>query len=95
MATRRIPDIYKTKPNTYLNTNPNSTNPTSILCKDSRKDFTLHTVESLPKYFTKIHIVHCRLVCTVSKFSLMQVDVEMPILYIMKTAFKSITHTGG
>jgi len=45
VATRRIPDTYKPKPNPYLNTNPNpNTNPTSILCKDSRKDFTLHTV---------------------------------------------------
>jgi len=25
----------------------------------------------------------------------MQVDVEMPILYNMKTAFKNITHTRG
>jgi len=41
VATRRIPDVYKTKPNPYLNTNPN---PMSILCKDPRKDFTLHTV---------------------------------------------------
>jgi len=41
VATCRIPDTYKPKPNPYLNTNPN---PTSILCKDSRKDFTLHTV---------------------------------------------------
>jgi len=40
------PDVYKPKPNPYLNTNPihNPTNPTSILCKDSRKEFTLHTV---------------------------------------------------
>jgi len=44
VATRRIPDTYKPKPNPYLNTNPNPTNPTSILCQDSRKDFTLHTV---------------------------------------------------
>jgi len=49
VATRRIPtypDVYKPKPNPYLNTNPipNPTNPTSILCKDSRKEFTLHTV---------------------------------------------------
>jgi len=48
VATRRIPDVYKPKPNPYLNTNPNlkpnPTNPTSILCKDSCKDFTLHTV---------------------------------------------------
>ena len=29
-----LPDIYKSKPNPYLNTNPN---PTSILCKDSCK----------------------------------------------------------
>ena len=44
VATRRIPDTYKPKPNPYLNTNsnPNPTNPTSILCKDSRKDFTLN-----------------------------------------------------
>jgi len=44
VATRRIPDTYKPKPNPYLNTNPNPTNHTSVLCKDSRKDFTLHTV---------------------------------------------------
>jgi len=48
VATRRIPDTYKPKPKPYLNTNPNPnpnpTNPTSILCKDSRNDFTLHTV---------------------------------------------------
>jgi len=46
VATRRIPDVYKPKPNPYLNPNPNPnpTIPTSILCKDSRKDFTLHTV---------------------------------------------------
>jgi len=44
-AFRKIPLPYcilKT-PNPYLNTNPN---PTSILCKDSRKVFTLHTVLS-------------------------------------------------
>jgi len=48
VATRRIPDTYKPKPNPYLNTNPNlnpnPTNPTSILSKFSRKNFTLHTV---------------------------------------------------
>jgi len=45
VATRRIPDVYKPKPNPYLNTNPNPKfNPMSILCKDSHKDFTLHTV---------------------------------------------------
>ena len=43
VATRRIPDTYKPKPNPYLNTNTNP-NPTSILCKDSRTEFTLHTV---------------------------------------------------
>jgi len=39
VATRRIPDTYKPKPNPYLKTNPNPnpTNPTSILCKDYRK----------------------------------------------------------
>jgi len=42
VATRQIPDTYKPKHNPYRNTNP--TNPMSILCKDSRKDFTLHTV---------------------------------------------------
>jgi len=55
VATRRIPDIYEPKPSPYLNTNPkpnpNPTSPMFILCKDSRKDFTLHTVESVPKYF--------------------------------------------
>jgi len=45
VATCRIPDTYKPKPNPYLNTNPNhNPNPTSILYKDSRKNFTLHTV---------------------------------------------------
>jgi len=46
VAIRRIPDTYKPKPNPYLNTNPNPnpTNPTSILRKDSRKDFALHAV---------------------------------------------------
>jgi len=44
VATRRIPNIYEPKRNPYLSTNPNPANPTSILCKDSRKDFTLHTV---------------------------------------------------
>jgi len=46
VATCQIPDTYKPKPNPFLNTNPNPnpTNPTSILCKDSRKNFTLHTV---------------------------------------------------
>jgi len=50
VATRRIPDTYKPKPNPYLNANPNPnpnpnpTNPTSILSKFSRKNFTLHTV---------------------------------------------------
>jgi len=43
VATHRIPDIYKPKPDPYLNANPNP-NPMSILCKDSRKDFTLHAV---------------------------------------------------
>jgi len=43
VATHRIPDTYKAKPNPCLKTNPNA-NPTSILCKDSRKDFTLHTL---------------------------------------------------
>jgi len=48
VARRGIPNTYKPKPNPYLNTNPNPkpSNPTSILCKDSRKDFTLHTVHS-------------------------------------------------
>jgi len=45
VATRRIPDVYKPKPNPYLSPNPNpNPNPTSILCKDSSKDFTLLTV---------------------------------------------------
>jgi len=48
VATRQIPDMYKPKPNPYLNANPNAnpnpTNPTSILSKFSRKNFTLHTV---------------------------------------------------
>ena len=45
VATRQIPDMYKSKPNPYLNANPNANpNPTSILSKFSRKKFTLHTV---------------------------------------------------
>jgi len=44
VATRRIPDTYKPKPNPYLNANTNPTNPTSVLSKFSRKNFTLHTV---------------------------------------------------
>jgi len=37
VAIRRIPDEYKPKPNPSLNTKPN---PTSILCKDFRTEFT-------------------------------------------------------
>ena len=48
VATRQIPDMYKPKPNPYLNANPNAnpkpSNPTSILSKFPRKNFTLHTV---------------------------------------------------
>jgi len=44
VATRLIPDIYEPKPNLYVNTNPNPAYHTSMLCKDSRKDITLHTV---------------------------------------------------
>jgi len=39
-----LTDTYKPKPNPYLNTNPSPSpnpNPTSILRKDSRKDFTV------------------------------------------------------
>jgi len=50
VATRRIPDVYKPKPNPYLNTNPNPnpnpTNPTSILRKDSRKDYLAYSLKS-------------------------------------------------
>jgi len=46
VATRGIPDTYKPKPDPYLNTKPNP-NPTSILCKDSRKDFRLYLTNSL------------------------------------------------
>ena len=41
VATREIPDMYKPKPNPYLNANPN---PTSVLSKFSGKNFTLHAV---------------------------------------------------
>ena len=42
VATFRIPETYKPKPNPYFNTNPNP-NPTSILSKFFRKNFTLLT----------------------------------------------------
>jgi len=45
VATRQIPDMYKPKPNPYLNANPNAnpnpTNPTSILSKFSLKELYL------------------------------------------------------
>ena len=40
------PDTYKPKPNPYLNTNPNFTNPTSILCKDSRRLYLAYSLKS-------------------------------------------------
>jgi len=43
VATRWIPSTYKPKPNPYLYTNPN---PTSILCKDSRKDYLAYSLKS-------------------------------------------------
>jgi len=49
VATCQIPDIHKAKPNPYLNTNPNAnpnpTDPTSILSKDSGKK-TLPCIQS-------------------------------------------------
>jgi len=50
VATRRIPDTYKPKPNPYLNTNPN---PTSLLCKDSHngKDFPFESAVAITPIF--------------------------------------------
>jgi len=53
VATRQIPDMYKPKPNPYLNANPNAnpnpTKPTSILSKFSGKRYLVYSLKSTNK----------------------------------------------